>query len=296
MRVPVRTLISAAWRFSPTQAFGDLRRAREEATDFALAPADEIPILVYSMANVEASTVVRTLESIGLERAVHHVHRMTPTRIRTGIRRHLPVGIGLPYDRLLGHALGDKVRQADSPQIPVITLVRDPIDRGLSGFFQAVATDSKLRSAGRLDGERVLEHLERRLRLDDASREAKAWFDHEVKQMLGIDVFALPFARQTGYAIYQSRRARMLLLRTEDLDRVLGPAIAELLDLQEPPKLVRATERAASSDRDLYDSVVEKFRLPRSEVDRVYADSVTRHFYPPDAIDRFTERWSRPVL
>ena len=88
----------------------------------------------------------------------------------------------------------------------------------------------------------------------------------------------------------------MLLLRTEDLDRVLGPAIAELLDLRKPPKLVRATERAASSDRDLYDSVVEKFRLPRSEVDRVYADRVTRHFYPPDAIDRLTERWSRPVL
>ncbi len=291
MRGRIRALQSALWKLPPVEAFRNRKRAGREAIDFAQAPPGEIPILVYQMTNVGSLTVVRTLESIRLDRTVHHVHHMTAPKTRTGIRRHLPVGIGLPYDSLLGHALGDKIRQADSPQIPVITLVRDPIARELSECVQAVVADPSLRGDAGLDADRVLQYLERRFRLESVCQGAKAWFDQEVKQMLGIDVFALPFPKQAGYAMYQSRRARVLLLRMEDFDRVLGPALAEFLDLHEVPKIVPAT----APDCDEYNSVVEKFRLPRAEVERVYADRLTRHFYPAETIERFTERWTRPI-
>jgi hypothetical protein len=295
MRGPIRTIQSALSKLPPIQAYHNLRRAGQEAAEFEQAPVDAIPVLVYRMANMGSSAVVRTLESIGLDRAVHHVRRMTAFKAPTGIRRHLPVGIGLPYDSLLARALGEKIRQADAPQIPVITLVRDPIDRELSGFFKDVIANPKLQGDAGLDAGRVLEYLQQRFRLEGVCQDEKTWFDQEVKQLLGIDVFAVPFARHTGYAIYQSRRARMLMLRMEDLDQVLGPALAEFFKLPETPDVVRSTDHTASSDRDVYRSVIEKFRLPRSEVERVYSGRFARHFYTPDAIDRFTERWTRPV-
>jgi hypothetical protein len=296
MQVPIRALKRLLWKIPPIQTIHGMREARRVAEEFALAPPDKTPILVYQMAKVGSQTVVRTLESIGLGRPVHHIHYLTAAGTRYGFTRHLRARRKIPYNLLLGRALGEKIRQSEGPETTIITLVRDPIARELSAVFQVpFFIDGSLRTDAGFDSGRVLECLAGRLRRDGACRGAEEWFHEELKEMFDIDVLAAPFSRHSGYAIYRSRSARVLLLRMEDLDRVLGPALADFLNLPEPPKVVRANERKATVDGEAYQRVLDQFRLPRAVVDEIYSGRFVRHFYPTELIDQFTERWTRPI-
>ncbi|MGH0033152.1 MAG: putative capsular polysaccharide synthesis family protein, partial [Myxococcota bacterium] len=122
---------------------------------------------------------------------------------------------------------------------------------------------------------------------------AEEWFDRELRTTLGIDVFDEPFDRERGWQILHARRADLLLLRTEDLDRTLPVGFAELTGTA-LPDVARENVRAETFDGRAYAEIWRRFRLPRDVVRRIYGGRLTRHFYGKDRIERFTARWSGP--
>ena len=282
----------ALWGLPQVQTLYYRRRARQAVAALDLARP---PILVYQMAKVGSATVTRTLEAIGLDRDIHHLHFMMPDRLEAAREEHAAGDGVLPYDWCLGQRLGERLRKAPSGvQVPVVTLVRDPIARFVSGIYQLPwLAKPGIAEGERLSADDALAFLEREAARDDVWLGPERWFDRELREMFGIDVFALPFAKTHGYAFYRSSRARVLLLRMEDLDDTLGPALAEFLELPEPPKLIRRNERRRSEDGDAYAEVLERFRLPRETVERIYTSRLPRHFYDDATLRRFTERWSR---
>jgi hypothetical protein len=197
----------------------------------------------------------------------------------------------------LGAALGARLAEIGGrARVPVISLVRDPIAREVSSVFQ---TSGLFRAAlrhesGQLDAESALAFLAERFVGPDPCGYAEQWFDRELAVAFGVDVFAQPFDHERGHCILRSPRADVLLLRTEDLDRTLPGAIAELLSLQAEPAVLRDNERALSTDGEAYAHVQKYLRLPRSVVERIYQGRLTRHFYGKQQIEAFVERWSEP--
>jgi hypothetical protein len=176
----------------------------------------------------------------------------------------------------------------------VVSLVRDPIARQVSGVFQSpdFASVSLRDRSGCFDVDRVVAYLEECFLTAPPGHGADSWFDEELGTVFGVDVFAQPFPRERGYTILREKRARVLLLRVEDLDRTLGPALCEFLDLPKEPAIVRSNVRGHSGDAAEYARVLERFRLPREIVDEIYARRLVRHFYTEEMIARFARRWT----
>jgi hypothetical protein len=270
-------------------------RARREAARIDPARPGTVPVLVYQMGKVGSSTAVRSLSGCG--RRVLSVHFLVPEEIEASKawRREVGGDTGAVSILCLGEALGARIAElGDRVRFPVVTLVRDPIAREVSGLFQTAHLQQGVLYGqdGCVVADAALDFLADRFAGDAPCDYGERWFDRELQRTFGIDVFAAPFDTRRGYAILRSARADVLVLRTEDLDRTLPVGAAELLGLSQPPSVLRANERDLTPDGEAYARVQKAFRLPRSRVEQIYAGRLARHFYSPDEIAGFVERWS----
>ncbi len=167
----------------------------------------------------------------------------------------------------------------------VVTGVREPIAGDLSGCFYSWWEHAD--TPAHLTLRVVQEALKSRpwhLRCND-------WFDDELKQMFGIDVFARAFPMERGWEIYENDVARVLLIRQENLGR-LSQALGALYKL-DPSEFVTVTANAAESKdyAPYYRAVKDTLRYSKLELDRIYSLPYVAHFYTPTEIATFRQRW-----
>jgi hypothetical protein len=181
----------------------------------------------------------------------------------------------------------------------VVTLVREPVARNLSTFFQTLdahRNESGLAARIRAGGDaNLLDDLETTFIREFDHGYPLTWFDREIATTLGIDVFAQPFDPAAGCAIYENDRTKLLLLRVEDLARVGETALRSFLglpDLHLEPRNVGEKKYYAAAYREL----VRTLRLPEELLDRVYCSRLARHFYSERELVTFRERWSAQAV
>jgi len=269
-------------------------RARQEAARLDPAPGTPAPVLVYQMGKVGSASVTRALEAAA--QPALHVHTLAAGEIaRVGaLHRSASGRFGTGYTWYVGRAVGERLRaRGAATPLAVITLVRDPIAREVSALFQSPALHAPglVDARGRFDVARVLAYLEASLQSADACRYVFEWFAREIQPVLGIDVLAAPFDREHGYAILESARARLLVLRTEDLDRNLAPALRELIGLELPPAPPHANLRSEGEGGEAYREVLQRLRVPRGAAEHIYAHPFVRHFYTDSMVAGFLARW-----
>ncbi len=252
-------------------------------------------ILVYQMAKVGSQTIVRSLRASHPQAPVFHLHTLTAEGIDEMERFYRWTGVpALPG---AGHLLVSRYLRAQlalgvTPgRWKVITLVRDPIARNLSLLFQLgrrLIPDFKRRCAtGQLDPMQVYDRFGEEF---PGQIDCMRWFPDELQRVFGIDVFAAPFDRETGFQVYRGNVADVLLLRTEDIDRAGATALREFLelpDLQWRQANIRATKTLGAQ----YARILRRVAFPRDFVDRSYDSPAVRHFYSRSELDRFRTRW-----
>jgi hypothetical protein len=252
-------------------------------------------VLVYQMAKVGSQTVVRSLRASRPGRPVFHVHTLTAEGMAAmeGFYRRARVP-SLPG---AGHLLVSRYlkRQIESGITPgrwrVVTLVRDPVARNISLLFQLgrrLLPDFAERcAAGRLDPIDVFERFE----VDFPSQvDCMRWFRDELQPVFGVDPFATPFDRAAGFQVYRGPFADVLLLRTEDFDRIGEAALRSFLGLDRF-HWRRANVRAQKVGGKRYTGFLDRLELPEAFVNRYYDTPEVQHFYPPEELSRFRSRW-----
>ncbi|MFO7587748.1 MAG: putative capsular polysaccharide synthesis family protein [Gemmatimonadota bacterium] len=174
----------------------------------------------------------------------------------------------------------------------IISLVRDPLARHVSAFFQYFPTNFPELGRGHLHDPANLETLRDMLvhGFRDDRDYIASWFDNEVREPFDIDVFAEPFPHERGFQISRGGLAELLVLRLEDLERTASPAVREFLDI---PSL--EIPRVNVGARKAYGDVYRRFRsevpLPAWLVDEVYGSKLARHFYTEDELAGFRAAW-----
>lgn len=119
------------------------------------------------------------------------------------------------------------------PKTKIISLARDPLDRNIAMFFQDLhfwlsAYIEKYPYRMRDEGQELL---------IDAFNEMfphsypSTWFDRELKQLTGIDIFEHPFDRTQGYSVINSGPYELLLLRSEQLSNLL-PVVSDFVGFE----------------------------------------------------------------
>lgn len=262
------------------------------------------PIVVHNMAKVGSKTIVASIRAREPSSEVFQTHLLTPEGLEAAERKmeRLPGRFWEHLDE--SRRLSRRIRlDSGATKWRVISLVRDPVARDVSYFFQCLNLlcpraegDS---AAGRLTVQDLIKlFLEN---LDESSPihfvpSPLRWFEAEMAPVFGIDVFSEPFPRERGYKIIRAARADLLLLRLESLRFCAPQAFEEFLAI--PDFTLVNANTAAHKRRSkktgyyrLYEAFRREVRMPGIYLDRHYRSKLVRHFYTEEEIRTFRDRW-----
>jgi len=255
------------------------------------------PILVYQMGRVGSRTLVDSLSSwseetgSGLE--IHHVHVLAnldemAESIKDERKAPRVTLAQIRKDRVLR----EKIEADKNRRWNIISLVREPVARNISTFFNnlpELLPDWQLAFNNGRVSQKYLWKLF--AKTESIHRAPIAWFDSQMKAVTGIDVFATPFPREKGYEVYtRDSRFNLMIIRLEDLNNCVESALKDFLGIKNIR--LKSTNRADGMDyRDVYREFVGR-RIPKSYLDRMYSSKFARHFYSDNEISQFIEKWS----
>jgi len=184
-----------------------------------------------------------------------------------------------------------------SDTIKIITLVREPVSRVISYFFQRLSLylhDHHLVKSGYSFMNMIVESLIKGY-IDRANLKFTQfdWFDNELKAVFGIDIYAHPFDKEKGYSIIKQGNVEVLAMKMEKLNS-LESVIGEFLCAPQF-KLVNDNEGDKKVYKYLYKNVKDTIKIPRKVFDKYYKDPKMNHFYSEEEKAAFLKKWEKNI-
>lgn len=253
------------------------------------------------MGKVGSISIFYNLLDRNLGVPVHHCHALHDLdRLEESMKEALPN----PDEELQGGTLAgirrykeirDELLAGPKPW-NIITLTRDPVPRNISAFFQS-APERIPDFYERLEaGTLSLDELEAAFLMDEVSHNSPlVWFDEQLKPFTGIDVFERPFPHEKGYDIFESDRARLLVIRLEDYFRCGKQAFLDFLGLED----WNVQRKGNTGETKTYGTAYKKFlgdvTLPDTYLDRMYDSKYAKHFYTETERRKFRTSFQKRV-
>ncbi|MEQ1787317.1 MAG: putative capsular polysaccharide synthesis family protein, partial [Acidimicrobiales bacterium] len=241
------------------------------------------PVVVFCMSKTASSAIVRAVRD-AVERPVYKVHLLRPESVARAeaVYRRTDRGARPRHVFQAAHLL----RHLPTPDQPwdVVTIVREPIVRAASDFFQS---GERLGRLG--DVASTTESFERFAEREGIPRTTD-WFERELLPTLGIDVYEHPFDVDRGYAVMETPAVRLLVLRQEGLD-VAPRALTAFLGLADDLAIDAENVGAAKEYSDLYAAVLRDARFSEAALDLAYGSRYAAHFYSPAERLDLRRRW-----
>ncbi|NER78885.1 MAG: sulfotransferase family 2 domain-containing protein [Leptolyngbya sp. SIO1D8] len=257
-------------------------------------------LLIYQMGKVGSTSILQAVKAELDDEPIYHVHFLAPDKV---VHKLQVARKAFPKKRYIMPEImeADYIRrQLDNhpEQIQdwkIITLLRDPIARRVSAFFQEIEVPKSLRkklenSEFRNDFVQTLvkRFLDNWLNL---ASEPYHWFNSELKANFGFDIFAYPFDKKQGYQIYTPESGpKVLCFQLEKLSDCASEAFQTFMGI-ENLSLSKANVGSEKSYATLYKQFKATLRLPHDFVEAVYSSPHMAHFYSPEEISRFRHRW-----
>ncbi|MGH8046383.1 MAG: putative capsular polysaccharide synthesis family protein, partial [Chthoniobacterales bacterium] len=268
-------------------------------------------LCVHQIGKVGSTTVAQALQRMLPDQEIHQTHFLSERGVLKCMEWWLNRAQS-PRFRLADHVSRSIelrrhfVRRQQSVNWYLFTLVREPIGRNVSAFFQNLhktwtyrlpsAEQQTCRRILKGDAEPVSEDERNALvaslielfKAEYGARLHDEWFDAEIRDLFGIDVFATPFPAEKGYEIYEKENARLVLVRLEDLRRVFIPVVREWLEDSGLAPIgldsielesERANDGSSKAYADLYRTFRRELQMDAAELDRAFESRVVKHFY-----------------
>lgn len=260
--------------------------------------SDSVTIL-YQMGKVGSTTVHNALKASDLKGPLQKVHFLSDTGLAHSEKFHKET-LKKPWNKapFAQEALALRKRIANEPdlKINIVTLVREPIRREVSEFFQYVQYlhPELLDDDGNLKTHRASRVIQARFMFYDESKNYTCrWFDTEIKELFDVDVFDHPFDHNRGYTLIEQGNVRLLVFRLEDVNRTLNDGLRLLLGSEYKDWEGQANVGEKKQSGDQYRSLLESFKMRASICDKVYSSRYARHFYTDQERLTFREKWSQ---
>jgi len=166
--------------------------------------------------------------------------------------------------------------------IEVITVVREPIGRNLSAFFQNVSeADVEALST---DG------LIEKFRTSYNQKLPLTWFDDEIRKSTGVDLLSAPFDKERGWSIKEEGRFRFLIYRLDGSKEKMQDALQDFLG-----ERVHITANLNEGGQKFYAKAYSQFkkqiRFTEEEVEAFYESRYSKAFWTDAEIEQLKERW-----
>jgi hypothetical protein len=253
------------------------------------------PIIVYQMGKVGSETILNSLEKItDLSHPLYHIHVLASPNIKKSLEQIRSQG-GLPTLQLQhSQIIRAYLDENTSPELKVITGVREPISQLISAFFQNIKQNhpSLIQTDGTFDREGIEKHLMGVIENYDPKTAWNCnWFDNDFQSAININIYEKGFPHEKGYDIFSKNNISVLVLRLESSD-IWEDAITEFLNLEEKFKIYRQNISDSKEYNTVYREVVSKLKFTTKTLNNIYSSKYCRHFYSQHMIQSFIEKWS----
>ncbi len=172
----------------------------------------------------------------------------------------------------------------NADNVAFITLVREPVGRNLSGYFQ------NLKKWHPADMPTVEQAIEGFLR-DYHHPLPGQWFQKQFKPFARFNVYEHAFDPETGYAVHRREgQPDVIVMRAELPDQAKADVLSEYYGRE--VEITRDNTASAKDYSDLYRQAREPGRLPRAYVDEMYDTEYARHFWTGEEIEALRSQWT----
>lgn len=253
----------------------------DEAHDETQRPTS---LVVLQMGKVGSRSIVDAIETATGSEALH-VHSTRADLLDQMVEMQRKQGLPIPPHIALSRRLLSLLEQ--KKPLKVVSLVREPIDRNLSAFFQNLSLEEKLIEDF---SDADVDEYVRRFVDTYPHHVPLGWFDKQIKPALGIDVYAQRFDHDLGYAFFERDNIELLVMRAESSDDVKRAAVENCfgIDLGE---FANANVSSAKSYGDLYSQFKARVVLSPEYIDEMYNSRYTKHFYTEAEREEFVAKW-----
>lgn len=226
------------------------------------------PILIYQMGKVGSSSIYWPLKKV-YPGAVIHIHNMREDHPAEEVR-----------------ILYRYLKESPDKEIKIISLVRDPIARNVSAFFQnferfvgvrAEEYTGSIQELQKLFIEKYPHHI------------PHDWFNNRLKRDFNIDVFESPFL-PSGHKEYSQRNFSALVLKQSLDDQIKERRVREFTAI---PSFSMKESKNQGSDK-LYADLYHRFKsagLPTHYLEAQLSSTYAQHFFSEEERVALRSRW-----
>lgn len=240
----------------------------------------ELTPIVYTMGKVASSSISTSIRHAGV--TVHDIHTLEPDLLKKMTFKFLERGEFPPPHVCVSMAHRDRLI-VKRKRCFYISLVRDPIARNLSAFFQNLHLKSE-NIRDEPNGSVLFKNFVSTYNHDIPL----TWFDREFRDQLGIDIFQRPFDKQKLYSYYPSINTALFRVDCPDdvKSRVLTRILGTKIDVG------RANDGSNKDYNERYSSVKGQAVFPRVFTERIYNSTFAKHFWTDDELKRLKSKWT----
>ena len=258
------------------------------------------PVLLYQMGKVGSSSIEATIksENIGIPvLSAHHFHNKSIDSTKAHVKKAFPREIYSDFERNFFVFYKDKIvydiikKILKHGRLSIISIVRDPVARNISSYFQSI--DRRFLNLNeRLEDKSLTidEIISTFFKYEKHVLPLK-WFDNEMNEIFGIDVFLNNFPKEKGYEIYKYENIDLMVLKLEMLSNCVSQAFDEFLNLSDV-EILYNNVTANKPYSHLYDQFINSIHLPDSYLNQMYNSKFMKFFYSDTEIKNFRLKWN----
>ncbi len=179
-----------------------------------------------------------------------------------------------------------KIYQKEKFPIKIISMLREPVSRNISAFFQNFERDTGVNYK---EHNFSLEEIRELFLKNYKHQMPLTWLDDNINNHFDIDVYASSFPEE-GYKVYKNESIELLLYKHDIEDVIKEELIAGYLQIPDF-KLSNINEAGAKEYAATYKEFI-KMDMPKTYLDMMLNSKYSRQFYAEDVI-KIRKKWSK---
>lgn len=243
---------------------------------------NHITALVYTMGKVGSSTIYETMfKELPFSKSFH-IHFLSDDWLDGYL-------VGTPYEshnRKAAQAYVQHRKRNPGKRLKIISLVRDPIARDISDFFQNYMKEGY--PIEDLSVPEIVEIIQKR-----GHGFCLKWFETEFNAYLDINIYECEFDKDRGYSFYHFKNYDLIVIQVEKLNFIFSEALRELFGF-DVACLVRSNESGKKIQPGLYSQIKDEYFLDENTLQQIYSSRYCRHFYSSEDLNAFMDAWRMP--
>ncbi|WP_435354593.1 putative capsular polysaccharide synthesis family protein [Emticicia sp. SJ17W-69] len=252
--------------------------------ELQLTFSSEKPILVFSMGKVGSLSVYFALKKYW-QYPVFHIHSLDEDEQKMYDRQCFEKGI-LPGSRSAIPMINRRILKKKRP-FKIITLVRNPVERNISAFFEAFEYYVGI-PAEKYKG--TMHDLEIIYHQKMAHQYPNNWFTSHFYKQTGINIYDFAFSKVEKYQVFKHTNIEVLVLDVALADAEKEKQI-EFFCGKKNIRIERKNVRETTSSAELYKKFKETIIFEKSYLDMLLETPYFNHFFDSNEKVKTERRW-----